>query len=130
MQQFVKQVEPQLSQFIKMDSYLEVLKFATIALSNCLCCHPEILSERWNCSPADVPFVKEEPLFGLREIDMHILVNAADDENFLIVPYWLTSVEFFWLFKRAFHAFNLSILGVEHEAVTNPSIVSSKDHDL
>ena len=61
---------------------------------------------------------------------MHILVDAANYKYFLIVSNWLTSVEFLRLFERALHAFDLSILCIKNKAVTNPSIVTSKDHDL
>ena len=88
------------------------------------------LQARASCSPVNVPFVEKEPLFGLGKIDVDIFVDAADDEEFVVIADGLGSEELFWLLERAFHAFDLSNLGVESEAVRDPTVVSSKDQDL
>ena len=61
---------------------------------------------------------------------MHILVDASNRENLFIVSDRLTSVEFLRLLQRAFCALYLSALSIQHEAVTDPSIVTAKDQDL
>ena len=61
---------------------------------------------------------------------MHVLVQAAHDEDFVVVAHWLGPEEFLRLLERAFHPFDLTALGVEREAVRNPSIISSKNQDL
>jgi len=81
-------------------------------------------------SPVDVPFVKEEPFLGLGQVDVDILVDTADHENLVIVSDWLGAEEFLRLSQRAFHALNFTNLGVKCEAVGNPAIVTTKDHDL
>ena len=61
---------------------------------------------------------------------MHVLVKTAHDEDFVVVAHWLGPEKLLWLFERALHPFDLAALGVEREAVRDPSIVSAKDQDL
>ena len=62
---------------------------------------------------------------------MQVLVKAAYHEYLLVVSNRLRPKELFWLLERALtHSLNLASLGVEVEAVANPSIVSSKNKDL
>ena len=61
---------------------------------------------------------------------MHILVDTSHCEYLFIVSDRLTSVEFLGLFQGAFSALNLTALGIQDKAVTDPSIVASKDQDL
>ena len=60
------------------------------------------------CSPIDVPLVEEEPFLGLGAVDMYILINATNDEEFVIVSDWLCSVELFRLLEGAIHALYLT----------------------
>ena len=59
-------------------------------------------------SPVNVPFVEEEPFLGLGAVDMYVLIDAANDEEFVIVADWLSSVELLRLLKRAIHALDLA----------------------
>ena len=61
---------------------------------------------------------------------MHVLVQAAHDEDFVVVAHWLGPEEFLRLFERAFHPFDLTALRVKVKAVRDPSVVSSKYQDL
>ena len=83
-----------------------------------------------NSSPVNVPFVEEEPFFGLGKVDVDILVDAAHNEYLVIIAYWLGAEELFRLFERAIHALDLILLGVEGKAIRDPSIVSAKDQNL
>ena len=55
-------------------------------------------------SPVDVPLIEKEPLLGLREVDVNVLVDAADDEHFVIVANGLRAEELLRLPERAFLA--------------------------
>lgn len=81
-------------------------------------------------SPVNVPFVKEEPFFGLWQVDMHVLVDAADNKDLVVVAHRLRSEELLWLFQAAFHALDLANLCVQREAVTDPAVVTAEDQDL
>ena len=81
-------------------------------------------------SPVDIPFVKEEPFVGLWQVNMNIFIDATDSKHLVVVPHWLTSVEFFRFFEGALSSFNLSTLGIEDKAVTDPTIVSTEHQYL
>ena len=81
-------------------------------------------------SPVNVPFVEEEPLFGLWQVDVHVLVDAANDEDLVVVAHRLRSEELLWLFQAALHALDLAHLCVQREAVADPAVVSAEDQDL
>jgi len=61
---------------------------------------------------------------------MNVLVDTADNENFVVVANWLSSEKLFRLLKGALHSFDLTNLGVESEAVRNPAVVASEDKNL
>ena len=61
---------------------------------------------------------------------MHVLVDAADDEDLIVVADGLRAEEFLWLLQGALHALDLAQLRVEREAVRNPAVVAAKDEDF
>ena len=61
---------------------------------------------------------------------MHILVDAAKDEELVVVPHGLAPIELLGLLQRALLFLDLALLCVEHEAVRDPAVVSSEDEDL
>ena len=58
---------------------------------------------------------------------MHVLVDAANAKDFVIVSDWLCAEEFLWFLQAALHALNLAHLRVQHEAVGDPTVVAAKD---
>lgn len=82
-------------------------------------------------SPIYIPFFKEEPFLCFDAEHMQVLVEAAYHEYLFVVSNWLWPEELLWLLERAFaHSLNLARLGVEVEAVTDPSVVSSENQDF
>ena len=81
-------------------------------------------------SPVDVPFVKHEPFLCLEREDVHILVQVAEDEDFVIVADGLALKEFFWLLQGRFMLVNFIGLSVEDEAVGDPAVVTAEDQDF
>ena len=61
---------------------------------------------------------------------MHILVNAANTKDLVVVSDGLCAEELLWLFQAALHALNLTHLRVQREAVRDPAIVTAKDQYL
>lgn len=61
---------------------------------------------------------------------MHVLVDAANDEDFVVVADGLGAEELLGLLEGAVHALDLVLLGVESEAVGDPAVVATKDEDL
>ena len=84
----------------------------------------------WKLSPVDIPFVKQEPLLALRLVYMNIFVEAANNEDLVVVADGLWSEELFRFLERAFHTFDLTALRVQGEAIWNPSVVTTEDEDF
>ena len=61
---------------------------------------------------------------------MHVLVDAANDEDLVVVPYGLRSEELLRLLQTTLHALNLPTLRVQCEAVADPAIVTSEYKNL
>mmetsp|Transcript_25042 Transcript_25042/g.31340 ORF Transcript_25042/g.31340 Transcript_25042/m.31340 type:complete len:246 (-) Transcript_25042:854-1591(-) len=61
---------------------------------------------------------------------MHVLVDAANDEDFVVVADGLGAEKLLGLLEGAVHALDLVLLGVESEAVGDPAVVATKDEDL
>ena len=61
---------------------------------------------------------------------MHVFVDAADDEEFVVVSNRLSSEKFFRFLQGTFHSFDLSDLGVKSETIRYPAIVSSENQNL
>lgn len=85
---------------------------------------------KFTASPVDVPLVEQEPFLGLGKEHVHVLVDAPDNEDFVVVRDRLGTEELFGLLERKVHTLHLVRLRVEREAVTDPSIVSTEDQDL
>ena len=58
---------------------------------------------------------------------MHVLIDAADAEDFVVVSDGLRAEELLWLFQAALHALDLAHLRVQQEAVGDPTVVAAKD---
>lgn len=58
---------------------------------------------------------------------MHIFVQIAENEYFIVVSDWLAFKEFFWLFESSLMFMNLISLCVEDKTVRNPTVVASED---
>ena len=61
---------------------------------------------------------------------MHVLVNAANTKDLVVVSDGLRAEELLWLFQAALHALNLTHLRVQREAVRDPAVVTAKDQYL
>ena len=82
-------------------------------------------------SPIYIPFFQEEPFLCFDAEYMQVLVEAPHHEYLLVVSHRLRPEELLWLLERALaHPLNLASFGVEIEAVTDPSIVSSKNQNF
>lgn len=61
---------------------------------------------------------------------MHILVQVAEDEDFVVVADRLALKEFLRLLQGRLMLVNLIGLGVEDEAVGDPAVVTAEDQDF
>ena len=61
---------------------------------------------------------------------MHILVQVAEDEDFVIVADGLALKEFLRLLQGRFMLVNFIGLSVEDEAVGDPAVVTAEDQDF
>lgn len=61
---------------------------------------------------------------------MHVLVDAANNKNFVIVANRLRSEKLLRLLKRAIHTLDLANFCIEREAVRYPAIVTSEDQNF
>ena len=81
-------------------------------------------------SPVDVPFVEEEPLFGLGQVNVNVLIDAADAEYFVVVSDGLCAEKLFRFLQAAIHALDLAYFCVQQEAVRDPTVVTTEDQNL
>ena len=61
---------------------------------------------------------------------MHVLIDAADAEDFVVVSDGLRAEELLWLLQAALHALYLAHLCVQSEAVGDPAIITTEDKNL
>ena len=61
---------------------------------------------------------------------MDVLIDAADDENFVVVADRLRAEELLWLLEGALHAFDLAHFCVQGEAVGDPTVVAAENQDF
>ena len=61
---------------------------------------------------------------------MHVLIDAADAEDFVVVSDGLRAEELLWLLQAALHALDLAHLCVQSEAVGDPAVIATKDKNL
>lgn len=61
---------------------------------------------------------------------MHIFVKVPENENFIVVADGLALKELLRLLQGCLMLVNLVGLGVEHEAVGDPAVVTAEDQDF
>ena len=61
---------------------------------------------------------------------MHVLIDAADAEDFVVVSDGLRAEELLWLLQAALHALDLAHLCVQSETVGDPAVIATKDKNL
>ena len=81
-------------------------------------------------SPVNEPLVLHEPFLRLVREDMHVLVEVPHDEDLIVIADGLAPKKLLRLLECRFMLFDLVGLCVEDEAVRNPAVVTSEDHNL
>jgi hypothetical protein len=57
---------------------------------------------------------------------VNVLVEVAENENLIVVAYWLALKEFFRFLKGGLMLMNFICLGIEYKAVRDPSIITTE----
>jgi hypothetical protein len=61
---------------------------------------------------------------------MHVLVKVAENENLIIIAYWLTLEEFFGLLQSSLVLLNFISFCIKYETIGYPAVVTAENKDL